>query len=60
LYAINNNRGINNREIMKDLVCGMEVSEKKHSLKYNGKDYLFCCAHCKTTFESNPKKFVKE
>lgn len=43
---------------MKDLVCGMEVSEKKHSTKYNNKEYLFCCNHCKTTFEGNPKKFV--
>ncbi|MGA9229843.1 MAG: YHS domain-containing protein [Nitrosotalea sp.] len=46
--------------VMKDLVCGMEVTEKKHMTKYNGKDFLFCCAHCKTTFEKNPKQFVKE
>lgn len=46
--------------VVKDLVCGMEVSGNKYSAKFNGKDYLFCCAHCKTTFESNPKQFVKE
>ncbi|HXX05513.1 MAG TPA: cytochrome c biogenesis protein CcdA [Candidatus Bathyarchaeia archaeon] len=46
--------------VMKDLVCGMEVKEKKYSTKHNGKEYLFCCAHCKTTFENNPKQFVKE
>ncbi|MFZ1076289.1 MAG: YHS domain-containing protein [Nitrosotalea sp.] len=46
--------------VVKDLVCGMEVSEGKYSTTYNGKNYLFCCAHCKTTFEGNPKQFVKE
>ncbi len=45
--------------VVKDLVCGMEVSEKKYSTTYNGMNYLFCCAHCKTTFEGNPKQFVK-
>ncbi len=45
--------------VVKDLVCGMEVREGKYSTKYNGKDYLFCCIHCKTTFEANPKQFVK-
>jgi len=60
LHAIHNNGIKNNQEIMKDLVCGMEVSDKKYSTKHNGKDYLFCCAHYKTTFEKNPKQFVKE
>ena len=46
-------------QIMKDLVCGMEVSDKKYATKYGDKEYLFCCAHCKTAFESNPKQFVK-
>jgi YHS domain-containing protein len=44
----------------KDIVCGMEVDEKK-ALKssYNGKTYYFCSAVCKQTFDKNPKKFVK-
>lgn len=59
-YSIHEKRRKKEMRVMKDLVCGMEVSEKKYSSKFNGKDYLFCCAHCKTTFETNPKKFVKE
>ncbi len=59
-HSIHEKRRKKEVHVMKDLVCGMEVSEKKYSSKFNGKDYLFCCAHCKTTFEANPKKFVKE
>ena len=44
----------------KDLVCGMEVDEKKAPAKseYNGKTYYFCSMSCKKTFEKNPSKHL--
>jgi len=59
-YSIHERRRKKEVNVVKDLVCGMEVSEGKYSTTYDGKNYLFCCAHCKTTFESNPKQFVKQ
>ena len=44
---------------MKDPVCGMEVEEKGVSLKYNDKEYRFCCATCRWAFEQNPDQFVE-
>ena len=45
----------------KDFVCNMEVNEKKAAkIEYKGKTYYFCSAHCKTSFEGNPAKYVKE
>jgi len=42
----------------KDLVCGMDVDEKKSTkAKYNGKEYYFCSSACKKVFEKNPEKF---
>lgn len=47
--------------MVKDVVCGMEVYEKKASLKseYKGKTYYFCSAMCKTNFDENPDRYVK-
>ena len=45
---------------MKDPVCGSEVNEKSESIKYDGKEYRFCCASCRWAFEKNPKQFVGE
>lgn len=45
----------------KDLVCGMEVDEKKAAkTTYKGKTYYFCCATCQWAFESDPEKFIKK
>ena len=46
----------------KDPVCGMIVDEKTSKLKseFGGKTFFFCNASCKTTFDKNPAKFVKE
>ena len=44
---------------MKDPVCGMEVGEKGELLKYEEKEYRFCCASCRWAFEQNPKQFLK-
>jgi len=45
----------------KDNLCGMNVNEKT-SMKsgYIGKAYYFCCAHCKSNFNSNPARYAEE
>ena len=44
----------------KDLVCGMDVDEKKASkLKHKGKVYHFCSPTCKWAFKENPRQFLK-
>ncbi len=44
----------------KDLICGMEVDEKTAQFKseYKGNTYYFCSGGCKTTFDSNPEKYI--
>lgn len=43
-----------------DPVCGMAVSESSgHKSTYGGKEYYFCCEHCKEKFDSNPVKFTR-
>jgi len=45
----------------KDLMCGINVDEKTAMKSdYNGKAYYFCSRHCKSNFDSNPAKYVKE
>jgi YHS domain-containing protein len=46
--------------LAKDLVCGMNVDEKKAagSSSYAGKTYYFCSAGCKMEFDKNPAKYV--
>ncbi len=45
----------------KDPVCKMNVDEKTAKFKssHGGKEYYFCCAACKTSFDKNPGKYVK-
>ncbi|MEX2719950.1 MAG: YHS domain-containing protein [Candidatus Wukongarchaeota archaeon] len=45
----------------KDLVCGMEVDEKKtpYKTEYERETYYFCCQACKEKFEKNPEKYLK-
>ncbi len=46
----------------KDLICGMEVDEKKAAAtsEYRGKTYYFCAPGCKKAFDENPEKYLKE
>ncbi|MFC1987382.1 YHS domain-containing protein [Chloroflexota bacterium] len=46
----------------KDLVCSMEVDEKKAPAKseYMGKTYYFCAPGCKIAFDANPAKYIKD
>ncbi|HWP78399.1 MAG: YHS domain-containing protein [Thermoproteota archaeon] len=44
----------------KDPVCGMDVDEKLGvKSRFGGRDFFFCCPHCKSRFESDPEKFAK-
>lgn len=45
----------------KDLVCGMDVDEKKAAAAsvYKGKTYYFCAKACKKAFDANPEKYLK-
>jgi len=45
----------------KDLVCGMELDEKKAgaSINYKGKTYYFCSPACKAKFEKAPAEYVR-
>lgn len=44
----------------KDPVCGMTVTVKsaKYSSAYHGQTIYFCCAHCQSTFEKDPARFL--
>ena len=46
----------------KDPICNMDVDEKtaKYKSTYEGKTYYFCAPGCKTTFDKNPTKYLKE
>ena len=46
--------------MVKDLVCGMQVDEKKAGATsaYKGTTYHFCCPACKATFDTTPEKFT--
>ena len=45
-----------------DPVCNMQVDEKKAAGKssYQGRDYYFCSAACKTKFDKNPGQYAKK
>lgn len=46
--------------MVKDLVCGMDVSETetKHHIEYDGQTYYFCSEHCKEDFFSKPGTYL--
>jgi len=46
--------------MVKDLVCGMQVDEKKAGATsaYKGTTYHFCSPACKTKFDTTPEKFT--
>jgi P-type Cu+ transporter len=46
--------------MVKDPVCGMEVDEKKTTLKteYQGKTYYFCSTACLKRFSLEPEKYL--
>ena len=44
----------------RDPVCGMTVdpATAKHRAEHAGRTYYFCCAGCRTKFESDPAKYL--
>jgi len=44
----------------KDPVCGMLIEESKAAAKseYKGKNFYFCGAKCKETFDKEPSKYA--
>lgn len=44
----------------KDVVCGMNVDEKKTQFKseYMGQKYFFCSTNCKQKFDKEPRQFM--
>lgn len=48
-------------EVVKDPVCGMEVSDAKKALteEYKGKIYYFCSEYCKKAFKKDPASYSK-
>ena len=47
-------------EVIKDPVCGMDVSDTKKapSEEYKGKVYYFCSVHCRESFKKDPSSYV--
>lgn len=44
---------------LKDVVCGMTVTEQsQHTLKYGQNSYYFCSAGCKVKFANDPHKYL--
>ena len=47
--------------MVKDLVCNMDVDEKKAPKKeYKGKTYNFCSPTCQWAFEMDPESFIQK
>lgn len=48
--------------MMKDIVCGMDISENKGSVTatYKGKEYAFCSPGCRDKFEKSPDQFAQK
>ncbi len=48
-------------KIAQDPVCGMQVDESTAAerSRFEGRDYYFCCAGCRTRFEQNPKAYTQ-
>ncbi len=43
-----------------DPVCGMdvEIAAASHRAQHAGRDYFFCCAHCRSAFLAEPKRYI--
>ncbi len=49
---------MNNTTILKDIVCGMDVSSDDISLDYQGSHYAFCSNQCLERFQLNPHLYI--
>lgn len=48
--------------MVRDPVCGMQVNEHDATAKteHDGRNYYFCSAGCKQTFERGPQQYTGE
>ena len=46
--------------VTRDPVCGMSVEPEaaKHRAEYEAREYLFCCAGCRTRFLEKPREYA--
>ena len=46
--------------VTRDPICGMTVDPEtaKHRAEYEGREYLFCCAGCRTRFLEKPREYA--
>jgi YHS domain-containing protein len=49
------------KHMVRDPVCGMEIDEKKAAEKvhYQGRTFYFCSPGCRAAFERDPEKYVR-
>ena len=47
-------------ELVKDLVCGMEIDPETAAGKseHQGTTYYFCATGCKADFDADPQKYI--
>ena len=47
-------------ELVKDLVCGMEIDPETAAgtSEHQGTTYYFCADGCKTDFDADPQKYI--
>lgn len=47
-------------EIAVDPVCGMDVdvAAAKHSAEFEGRNFFFCCPHCRASFLKEPQRYA--
>src|SRR5690554_7168505 len=47
------------KQTARDPVCGMTVSsDSPHRAEYDGEQYFFCCAGCRSKFLADPHKYL--
>ena len=48
------------QDVAVDPVCEMQVAiaGAAHRAQHAGRDYYFCCAHCRATFLAEPKRYA--
>ena len=46
---------------MKDVVCGMEISDDSaYRYQHGGKIFYFCSQHCLDEFKKNPEQYLNK
>ena len=55
-------KSVQERQLVRDVVCGMEINPKVASFEfhYKGQIYKFCSLMCRRSFEKSPERFIAE